>query len=296
MSISKLARETIASITVHGASKHELGELDQIVIRSIGTERAYRTALTGYLQWLIDYRVPLEDGCLGPMMLEFLDQYAEGHAQKSVNQAKKMLEKVYSVRLPHIDSSVEPVVHGKAYGFDAVTQTLRRQTERNQLSTLLCYDAGLRAHECITLSERSMNEPSPHRTWSKECFLGRTDYVIFVVTGKGGLRREVAISLELVEELMKRKRRQPVIVRDREIDHISYFDIGGGQALSASFSRASELALGWSRGLHGLRHSFAQNRLRTLIELLGPQRALQILSEELGHFRSEISLAYLVGR
>jgi integrase len=141
-----------------------------------------------------------------------------------------------------------------------------------------------------------MNGPSPHRTWSKERFLGRTDYEVFLVIGKGGLKREVAISQELAEELRKRKRLQPVVIRDREINHVSYFDIGGGQALSASFSRASKLSLGWSRGLHGLRHSFAQNRLRTLIELLGPQRALQILSEELGHFRSEISLAYLVGR
>jgi integrase len=298
MNVAQRARETIAGIAVHGASKQSLIELglEKIAIRSVGTERAYRDAYTSYLQWLIANRIALDDAGLRPFMLEFLDEFVEEHAQKSVNQAKNMLEKVFSVSLPKFESCLQPAFQGRAYGFDHVEKLIALPTPPNKLSILLCYDGGLRAHECITLCERSMAEPSRHRAWSDGRFSGRADYVVFLVTGKGGLIREVALSDPLARELRKHMRPHPIVIRDREVEYTSYFDIGGGQALSASFTRASQLTLGWSRGLHGLRHSFAHNRMRTLIPLVGAQRALQILSEELGHFRPEICLAYLVGR
>ncbi|WP_109476965.1 site-specific integrase [Paraburkholderia sp. C35] len=298
MNITQRACETIASITAHGASKQDLQEkkLDKLAVRSVGTERTYRQAFKGYLRWLIDNRISLDDAGFRPMMLEYLEEFAEGHAQKSVNQAKNMLEKVYSVRLPWFESCIPAVVQRRAYDFDQVERLIAFQTPQNQLSTLLCYDAGLRSHECITLRERALGKPSPRRNWTDARFCGRTDVEVFLVTGKGGLTREVAISTPLARELRKYARPHPTVIRDREIEHLSYFEIGGGQALSTSFSRASQIALGWTRGVHGLRHSFAHNRMRTLIPLVGAKLALEILSQELGHFRPEICLAYLVGR
>jgi integrase len=295
MRIHNLARDAVAEITVHGASKGGLGALNRFAVRSLLTERAYRDAYAGYLRWLSGNRIELDRVHTRGMMLEWLDELSETSVQKSVDRARQALQKIFSVSLPHVESCQPPRVHGRAYIFDDVRRVLSRQRKRQQLAALISFDCGLRAHECITLRERFGAEPSSHRRWSADMFKGRSDYVIFIVTGKGGLRREVAISIPLALELRRYKRPEPVTVRDRGVNHISYFDIGGGQALSSSFSRASELVLGYSNGLHGLRHSFAQNRLTQLLSILEPKRALETLSNELGHWRPGISLAYLVG-
>ncbi|MEX3952801.1 hypothetical protein AB4Y40_34230 [Paraburkholderia sp. EG287B] len=295
MRIQDLARDAVAGITVHGASKSQLGPLNQFAVRSLLTERAYRDAYAGYLRWLRANRIQLDHVHTRGMMLEWLDDLSETTGQKSVDRARQALQKIFSVSLPHVESCLPERVHGRAYIFDDVRRVLARQTTRHQLATLLAFDGGLRAHECLTLRERWRAGPSSHRTWSTDRFKGRSGYVIFIVIGKGGLRREVAISLELATELRKYARPEPVIVCDRGVDYISHFDIPGGQRLSSSFSRASMLALGYSNGLHGLRHSFAQNRLKQLLLVLEPRRALEALSNELGHWRASISLVYLMG-
>jgi integrase len=161
---------------------------------------------------------------------------------------------------------------------------------------LLCLDAGLRAHECITLRPRESGEPSAHRNWSPDRFTGRTDYQLFLVTGKGGLVREVAVSRPIAAAIYQTLRPQPVTITDRGVHHQSFFDIGGGQQLSSSFTRASHKALGWSTGVHGLRHAFAQERLQVLTRDLGAARGLSALSQELAHFRIDVTLIYLRGR
>lgn len=83
-------------------------------------------------------------------------------------------------------------------------------------------------------------------------------------------------------------------VRDREIYYQSNYDVGFGQALSESFSAASHKALGWSNGFHGLRHSYAKRRLSIMLASgVRPLLALKILSQELGHFRLDITFYYL---
>jgi integrase len=297
MRINDLARSVVGDITAHGLSKRELDELNASAVRSIGTERAYREVYRQYLQWLSDLRLPLESAHTRRMMLEFLDDYAEFHKQKSVNRAVQALQKIFSVELPPVESCIIPTVEGRAYSFSGISKVITRQKPRNIVSTLACFDGGLRAHECYTLRKPRGNDgPSGHRNWSNDRFLGRTDYVIYLTDGKGGLVREVALSLEVSTELEKYLRPEPVVIRDREIEYISHYEIGGGQALSASFSYASKRALGYSHGLHGTRHSFAWNRLAVLIPLVGPRRALEILAEELGHFRgAAVTLSYLVG-
>ncbi|OUL89770.1 site-specific integrase [Paraburkholderia hospita] len=295
MRIRDLAREVVSGITAHGLSKLEFDELNASAIRSIGTERAYRDVYVEYLHWLSDHRLPLNAAHTRNMMLEFLDDYAELHMQKSVNRAVQALQKIFSVSLPPVTSSIVPRVDGRAYAFNAVCKAVDHQIPKNAVATLICYDAGLRAHECLNLRKPRAEGPSAHRSWSNDLFTGREDYENYLVDGKGGLVRAVALSIELSHELEKYARPVPVTVRDREIDYVSHYDIGGGQALSSSFSYASKQAFGYSRGVHGMRHSFAWNRLAVLIPLVGPRRAIEILAEELGHFRPSITLNYLVG-
>jgi integrase len=230
------------------------------------------------------------------MMSEFLDTYSECHAQASLSHMRLALEKCYSVKLGHFESSLPETAHGRAYYLSEVERLLEWQSSRNQLAVLLCFDAGLRAHECITLCPREWGEPSSHRDWSPQRFAGRKDYEVFLTNGKGGLVREVAVSLPIAAAVHRTRRPEPKMVTDRGVHYESHFDIGGGQGLSSSFTRASQKALGWSTGAQGLRHAFAQERLRVLTKILGPHLGLSVLSQELGHFRRDVTLIYLRGR
>ena len=72
------------------------------------------------------------------------------------------------------------------------------------------------------------------------------------------------------------------------------YDLAGGNAWSKSFQRASVTALGQSLGAHSVRHTFAQERMSTHMDSGKDfEGALRLTSQELGHFRPEIALAYL---
>ena len=57
---------------------------------------------------------------------------------------------------------------------------------------------------------------------------------------------------------------EPIRVRDRGVFYVQKYDLAGGKKFTDSFAKASERALGWSTGAHGLRHSYAQERLKNL--------------------------------
>ena len=114
------------------------------------------------------------------------------------------------------------------------------------------------------------------------------------MTGKGGLTREVAIDSDLASILEMVRLSEPRQVDDRKIYYMQHYEMGGGKRWSDSFSKASLRELGWSSGAHGVRHTYAQERVRAL-QSLGYQYvdALSIVSQEMGHFRPEITEVYL---
>ena len=69
--------------------------------------------------------------------------------------------------------------------------------------------------------------------------------------------------------------------------------IAYGKSFSAAFTRASNQVLGWSGGAHGLRHTYAQERMSELQCHMTRDLALEVVSQELGHFRPEITEVYL---
>lgn len=119
------------------------------------------------------------------------------------------------------------------------------------------------------------------------------DGVIYTVQGKGGLVREILVPHDLAARLEATRRDEPVRITDRGIYYQSHYDIGGGQRWSNSVSAASERVLGWSTGAHGLRHTYAQERMNELQYTLSRDRALETVSQEMGHFRPAITETYL---
>ena len=180
---------------------------------------------------------------------------------------------------------------GRAYTPQQVRLVAAAQNARNGLSTLIAHAVGLRAHELFTLARPDEQPPDP-RPARPEKFAGRPGRE-YTVIGKGGLVRIVRLPEHLAERLEARRHDQPVQVVDRGIRYRSRYDIAGCVSWSVSFGSASKRKLGWTRGAHGNRHSYAQERMRELQRLLVRAEALEVVSQELGHFRPEITETYL---
>lgn len=192
-----------------------------------------------------------------------------------------------------IKSAIPQQLKPRAYSPEQVHALKHRMAPHNSLSVEIAHAAGLRAHELFTLARLDELAPDKRPADSAK-FAGREAHSRYVVTGKGGLIREVSIPSRLAERLEALRLAEPRVVRDRGILYEQRYAIGGGQALSEAFSRASRVALGYSSGAHGVRHSYAQQRHYELQVLVGdPLRAKRIVSQEIGHHRPEITDVYL---
>jgi integrase len=283
----KSTLETIRkSIVLHKVPKAVIGDDRRVIITSLGTERITTQAEVRYEEWRRFNGLSVDGPHLISEITEFLEDFAETHSQSSVDQTRQALARQLALTLPKIQSLIDIVAEGRAYTWPEVKAVARRQRTRNAFSTLLAFDAGLRAAELITIGEESEAQPSGHRRWRSDMFKGRTNIRFMVVAGKGGLRRRVAVDERLYQELQKFRRPRPERILDRGIWYQSYFHIGGGQSFSQSFSDASMRALRMSKGGHGLRHGFAQRRVQELMALGNTfLQAVEIVSVELGHFR-----------
>ena len=270
-------------------------------VHSVGTARSYQQVLTRVAEWKREKR----DGKgLDQLTAEEAKTYLEERAlvvrQKTLDQERQALQILPLVgKLKRVRSSpdLKPTrlaSEGRAYTPEQVEVIARAQTPRNALATRIAYASGVRAHELLTLLPASERPASDHRKWSPERFDGRGDFRLYTVEGKGGLKREVAIPVHLADQLEARLFRKPERVTDRGVRRKQHYDLGGGQAWSQSFSAASKKELGWSTGGHGLRHSYAQDRVdEAKGDGHGHASALETVSQELGHFRPDITTVYL---
>jgi integrase len=262
-------------------------------IHSLGTARNYEQALTRLTHWLQDNKLGDLKGLNAKKAYGYLELRGQCVKQKTLDQERQAIQLHLNIKLPVIKSELSEVVKSRAYTIEQVSLILEAQTAKNRLATQISHAAGLRAHELFTLQSKQERSASIHRSWSQKRFSGRVG-VIYTVTGKGGLTREVLIPTLLAQQLEKQRLSVPITVRDRKINYKCYYNIGGGKDWSNSFSAASKRVLGWSHGAHGLRHTYAQQRMEEL------QRngfiyyeALGIVSQELGHFRPDITEVYL---
>jgi integrase len=118
--------------------------------------------------------------------------------------------------------------------------------------------------------------------------------VLYTVEGKGGLVREIILTKQLASRLEEKRFTELRQVTDRGVNYTQRYDVGGGQTWSQSFSAASKRELGFSNGAHGLRHSYAQNRMKEL-QRNGMQydEARKTVAQEVGHFDKKTTEAYL---
>ena len=274
-------------------------------IRSVGTARNYQERLVQ-----IAARLDVALTALTPdRAVAYLKDRAAEVGQKTLDRARQAIQAVMvnvtgqlppGARLPVVKSTEPHRPRPRAYSPAQVRAVAARQDSRNALATEIVHASGIRAHELLTLGRPNEQPPDDRHDRSHLTgtaaegmkFAGR-DGVIYTVAGKGGLVREVLLPHRLAERLEERRLDAPLRVVDRGVHYLQRYDIGGGHAFSASFSRASVEALSRSRGAHGLRHAYAQQRMRELMHHAEHRLALAIVSEELGHLRPQITETYL---
>lgn len=237
------------------------------------------------------------------IVTEYLQMKAEsGITQSMLDQHRQALQKLTGEKLgrnhvPDEHRKGELAVTQRYYSPEQIQAIQEHQTEKNALSTQIAQAAGLRAHELTTL--RPVNDQpadvrdTDRQRWCHDRFRGR-EGVIYTVVGKGGLTREVSIPSEIANRLESQRLPGPKTIKDRGIFYQKHYDIGSGKAWSQSFYRGSKAALGFSLGSHALRHTYANTRMGEL-QNTGKSRAdsLGIVSQEMGHFREDITENYI---
>lgn len=290
---STRAERAVTDAIAVGTSRHD--NRDDGKIHSLGTARAYESALTQVAEWDRANGNQGLDRFDNERATAYLTERAEHVSQSTLDRDRQALQILPGVdKLDRVKSELEQgPPGGRAYTDAQVKAITESQSAKNALATEVAHAAGLRAHELLTIRPAAEQPASGHREWSDQRFSGR-DGVSYTVVGKGGLVREVQVPAELAQRLEATRLDAPRTVTDRGIRYEQAYNIGGGQSWSTSFSRASEKELGYSTGAHGLRHSYAQDRMNELQSAGMTYRdALGTVSQEMGHFRPDITEVYL---
>ena len=286
-------------------------------LKSVGTVRNYETRLKQITAYLQEHRLGSLRDMTPASALDYLRKRATEVGQKTLDMERQALQSM----MQHVTHQLSPgktleVIKSSAlrsksgkpgkpslgrrlseesrlYSRDQVALIATRQSTHNALATEIAHAAGLRAHELLTLRRIHQQVPDERPAHSLK-FVGiREETIGYTVYGKGGLTREVRIPIPLARRLEAIRLAEPIRVTDRGIHYQQYYQLGGGQPWSKSFGAASKAALGWSKGAHGLRHCYAQARLKTVQRHLTLEEAKRVVSQELGHFRPEITETYL---
>ncbi len=278
-------------------------ELQGVHIKSVGTVRNYEQALKNVATAMVNQGQHLRD-LDHDQAISYLEQRSKEVGQKSLDIERQAIQSMFrhvtgrlseGETLRVVKSEHQQILHSRAYTLEQTQAIADKQREQNALSTQIAHAAGLRAKELITLLpiEERPADLRQNKEPLDEKFMGREGQRYSVI-GKGGLVREVMIPDNLVQRLEERRLDQAIEVIDRNIIYQQHYNISAGRNWSQSFSRSSQNVLGWSNGAHGLRHSYAQERMDELRSRgLTREYALEVVSQELGHFRPDITEIYL---
>lgn len=281
--------------------------------RNTTVYRRFDRYLTEQQQHLKDYaKAPIKGGegnyPLTDVQRETIQTYLQarrelGICQSTLNEDRQCLQRLTGTTFPVVNAlkgheKGEKASAPRVYTDEQVEAIQRRQNDAHSFATQIALEAGLRAHELHTIrpidEQPLATRARPNQAWNPDRYQGREGWVPYSVIGKGGLIREIRLHPETAEQLESHRLPQAVQIVDRKIPYEKHYDIKGGNAWSQAFSRASNKALSFSHGAHALRHTYAENRMDYLRSHGRTHyQALCILTQELGHFRPDITETYL---
>lgn len=276
------------------------------LIASVNTKFRYIESLRGIIQYLrnndiLSYITKAKNDqetkvSIELLMSEYFKERAEVVNQVTLDIDRQALQKATGIKLERYKSTVfnqKYDVDTRAYTREQIGLALIRMKPEVAFSTLLLMSTGCRVHELYSIIPESELKRD-NRNWSKNLFIGRTDFRIYCVIGKGGLIRYVALSNQLADILDTLRLNEPKKEISGDMYYYANHDIPAGKKLGQRVRYAIKNALGWANGTHGIRHTYVQTRYDTLMCLgFSDLEAREIISQELGHFRLDVLEAYL---
>ncbi len=166
----------------------------------------------------------ISDEMANQYLLNRRDNYA---SQQSLDRDRKALSIATKSDFSRLKAISENILNTRAYSAYQIDKITEAMTERNALAVKIAHDAGLRTHELITLRRQEEGKKTESRIWTKDRFTGRAGN-IYLVTGKGGLVREVKVSKNLSLQLEQRRLSSPKERIDRGVNYQQRYDLGGG--------------------------------------------------------------------
>ena len=290
------AHHLVVAKVNHGPSAESSAKTsgDHAKIVSVGTQRNFKYCIRAYLSWRVHHALSLNGLHSSAVLDEYLADQAEVLSQKALDQHRQALQIVFGVQLKKFQSGLWSTLRGKDVTKAELSSLLAVQSKRVAFSTLLCLDSGLRASELFTIRRIDEQKPSQGRSWRQDLFIHRAPYRTYSVWGKGGLRRAIAVSIPIADHLDELRLEKPREVLDREVKRVQHYDLVGGQSFSQLFSQSAKTSLGYAIGAHSLRHAWAKNRYAQLLRAgVSNRDALELVSQQSGHFRPSITMAYL---
>lgn len=261
-------------------------------ISSISTEKKYMSCVKIFLDWCIKFKYPTSK-ITNQVCEEFLNCKATSCTQKPVDGYRQALDMIFNLKIDYVCSRVPTILTPRAYSQSQILFLIENSNLDLSFSIDLASACGLRAVELDTIA-RLEDFSENMRDWLPERFFGFDAGSEFVVIGKGGLRRKILIPFSLATRLESLRLKKTEVKTQRGIHYTKYYSIIGGHTFSQRFSRLSTLNFGWSTGAHGLRHSYAQQRIVLLMKNgFSYEYSLKIVSQELGHFSTTNTLTYL---
>ncbi|MGR5373056.1 site-specific integrase [Photobacterium damselae] len=289
------------------AERQTINILKQISKGHIGTNRNYFDSIVKLAEYAQEHLSCSLKNLTQDQIAQYLNERCKTLSRSSVQkdllafQAMLRHAKVADplpidkLLLPGTKSELEDKKNSRFYTKKQIQIICQHQSQKFSLSTQIASSSGLRAHELLTLQridERGADKRDKYKEAQELKFTGLNGSK-YTVKGKGGLIREVIIPKHLSIQLEEYRLNQDKLIIDRGIYYHSRYDIPGGQRWSNSFTKASLRSLGWTTGAHGVRHSYAQERMKELQKKIDYKTSLAIVSQELGHFRPDITLVYL---
>ena len=289
------AREWVRSYSAIGNQSTNGTSKENVTSKS--TQNQYKQLMKQVSEELVHFKTTLNQAT--PEQYEkVLERFSENINQKSLSNMRIAIEKglhtkekYQEIKLPMIKSEIKEVLNSRAYTPEALKVVHDQMSDKHRLSLELVAVTNIRAHELFTIRPLAEQAVSPRNYVA--LYPDRKDWIPYTVVGKGGLHTLKMLPPALAEKLEARRVPEHT-VKDRGISYKSVYDLVGGNAMSKAFSRHSQQALGFSYGIHGCRHSYAQRRMDELKQL-GLDRDMRLLtvSQEMGHFRPDITEVYL---
>lgn len=263
----------------------DLGRAAEVIQKQYGLKRL-KDITQGQAQWYIDKR---------------LRQHIRVRTVQGYAKALELLPLVKDLIVPSRATDVKDKPRQtRAYTREQI-KAIQEQiiSPAAKLAVQVLVESGCRAKDFASI-QLERERPVKNARLAKlhdDRFSGREGWIKVTFIGKGGHEYASTIAPETATALAGYRLPSPRDFRERKQANVvtqQHYDLPAGLKLSSIWSDASRRTFFSSRGLHGLRHTFAQERVREMLRAgVTWDKAVECVSQQMGHYRASEIKTYL---